>query len=144
MMTYNSSSDSNRTTNYDDVSEWRVLIVDDVLDNITIAEATLKFKGADVRHASNGIKGLEMLSSYECNLILLDLSMPDMNGWEMHKQLRDNPETAWIPVIALTAHAMQGDKEKVIDAGFDGYIPKPFSVSELIDDIKSILAQVGK
>lgn len=122
-----------------DVSDWHVLIVDDVFDNISIAETVLQFNGAEVRHAVNGREGLEMIETYKPNLILLDLSMPVMNGWEMHKRLRESPDTKSIPVIALTAHAMQGDKEKVMEAGFDGYIAKPFSVSILIDDIKTIL-----
>ena len=122
-----------------DVSDWRVLIVDDVFDNISIAEAVLLFNRAEVKHAVNGREGLDMIEAYKPNLILLDLSMPVMNGWEMHEALRKSPDTTSIPVIALTAHAMQGDKEKVMEAGFDGYIAKPFSVTTLVDDIKNIL-----
>jgi two-component system, cell cycle response regulator DivK len=122
-----------------DVSDWRVLIVDDVFDNISIAEAVLLFNHAKVKHAINGREGLDMIEDYKPNLILLDLSMPEMNGWEMHKALQQSTDTASIPVIALTAHAMQGDKEKVMEAGFDGYIAKPFSVTTLVDEIKDIL-----
>lgn len=127
-----------------DVSDWRVLIVDDVFDNISIAEAVLEFNGAEVQHAENGAIGLKMLENYQANLILLDLSMPEMNGWEMHEKLRNSSDTASIPVIALTAHAMQGDEEKVMQAGFDGYIAKPFSVTMLVSDIKTILNQINK
>jgi len=126
-----------------EVSDWRVLIVDDVFDNISIAEAVLQFNGAEVQHAVNGVVGLEMVEAYKPNLILLDLSMPEMNGWEMHEKLRQSPSTASIPVIALTAHAMQGDEEKVMQAGFDGYIAKPFSVTMLVADIKTILNKVN-
>lgn len=122
-----------------ETNTWKVLIVDDVMDNIAIAKVVLEHKGADVATAKNGVEGLEMIETSQPNLILLDLSMPEMNGWEMHEQLRDNPETQSIIVIALTAHAMQGDKEKVMEAGFDGYISKPFSVSALVNDIKAIL-----
>lgn len=127
-----------------DESDWRVLIVDDVFDNISIAEAVLEFNGAEVQHAANGAIGLKMLENYQANLILLDLSMPEMNGWEMHEKLRNSSATASIPVIALTAHAMQGDEEKVMQAGFDGYIAKPFSVTMLVSDIKTILNQINK
>lgn len=144
MMTSKSSSNAKQITPDTDVSEWRVLIVDDVFDNIAIAEAVMEHNGAEVRHAKNGIEGLELIQTFDTNLILLDLSMPDMNGWDMHDALRQNPETAWIPVIALTAHAMQGDKEKVLDAGFDGYIAKPFSVRTLIGDIRAILETTEK
>lgn len=143
MMTLNTSSNSNRITSDSNVTDWRVLIVDDVFDNIAIAEAVMTHNGAEVRHAKNGIEGLELIKSYDTNLILLDLSMPDMNGWDMHDELRRNSDTASIPVIALTAHAMEGDKEKVLNAGFDGYIAKPFSVRTLIDEIRGILETMG-
>lgn len=126
-----------------DVSDWHVLIVDDVFDNISIAEAVLKFNGAEVQHAFNGVEGLRMINTFKPNLILLDLSMPEMNGWKMHEELRKSPTTKSIPVIALTAHAMQGDEEKVMQAGFDGYIAKPFSVSTLVEDIKGILKRLN-
>lgn len=127
-----------------DVSDWRVLIVDDVFDNISIAEAVLEFNGAEVQHAANGAIGLKMIEAFMPNLILLDLSMPEMNGWEMHEELRKSPDTAMIPVIALTAHAMQGDQEKVMKAGFDGYIAKPFSVTMLVADIQTILKSINE
>ncbi len=125
-----------------ETNTWKVLIVDDVMDNIAIAKVVLEHKGADVQTAMNGVEGLEIIETFQPNLILLDLSMPEMNGWEMHEKIRDNPETQSIIIIALTAHAMQGDKEKVMDAGFDGYISKPFSVSALVNDIKTILQSV--
>jgi len=139
MMALNTSSNPKRINSNSDIADWRVLIVDDVLDNIAIAEAVMTHNGAEVRHAKNGIEGLDLIKTFDTNLILLDLSMPDMNGWDMHNELRRNPDTAWIPVIALTAHAMEGDREKVLEAGFDGYIPKPFSVRTLINEIKAIL-----
>ncbi len=122
-----------------DLSDWSVLIVDDVYDNISIAEAILKFNEADVQIATNGLEGLQIMESWVPNIILLDLSMPEMNGWEMHEVLRQMPERLSIAVIALTAHAMVGDREKVMEAGFDGYIAKPFSVSTFVEDITTIL-----
>lgn len=122
-----------------DLSNWRILIVDDVYDNISIAEAILEFNGAFVEQAANGVEGLKMLETQTPNIILLDLSMPEMNGWEMHEELSKLPERDCITVIALTAHAMVGDRERVIEAGFDGYIAKPFSISTLINDIKAII-----
>lgn len=133
---------SNNPIDISDTNTWKVLIVDDVMDNIAIAKVVLESQGADVQIAKNGIEGFEVMDTFDTNLILLDLSMPEMNGWEMHEKLRENPDTASIVVIALTAHAMQGDKEKVMAAGFDGYISKPFSVSALTNDIKTILQSV--
>jgi len=126
-----------------DIGDWKVLIVDDRKDNLLIAREALSFHGADVKTAINGVEGLAVLTDYKPTLILLDLSMPEMNGWEMHKKLRENEETKNIPVIALTAHVMAGDEEQVMDAGFDGYIPKPFSVASIVLQIQKILASIG-
>ena len=123
--------------------DWHVLVVDDQPDNLAVAETALKFYGADVRVATNGREGLSVLQQFNANLILLDLSMPEMNGWDMFEQLRTNEATQHISVIALTAHAMVGDEEKVLNAGFDGYIPKPFSVSTIVSDIQKILKSIA-
>jgi len=129
----------NNGDNMMNVKNWRVLIVDDVFDNIAIAKAVLEHGGASVETAINGDDGFRTMTSFAPNLILLDLSMPVMDGWVMHEKLRENPDTRSILVIALTAHAMEGDREKVLAAGFDGYISKPFSVRTIIDDIKAII-----
>lgn len=118
---------------------WKVLIVDDQPDNIRVAQIALNFHGAEVQTAKNGKEGLKMLARFSPTLVLLDLSMPEMNGWEMFKAIRAKPEYKKLPVIALTAHAMEGDRESVMKAGFTGYIPKPFSVITIIDDIKACL-----
>ena len=123
----------------DNITDWKVLVVDDQPDNTTVVQLALSFHGAEVRTAKNGIEGLKVLETYTPTLILLDLSMPEMNGWDMFKQVRANTKYAKTPVIALTAHAMTGDKESVLKAGFTGYIPKPFSVLTIISDIKKIL-----
>ena len=118
---------------------WKVLVVDDQPDNLSVAEAALQFHGAEVCIARNGIEGLIALEQFAATLILLDLSMPEMNGWEMLEQLRQNKAFASIPVIALTAHAMETDEERVMEAGFDGYIAKPFSVMTIVSEIQAIL-----
>jgi CheY-like chemotaxis protein len=118
---------------------WRVLVVDDVEDNLALVEIVFNFYGAEVRTARNGKEGLAQVDDFKPSLILLDLSMPEMDGWTMRKQLLQNLETAAIPVIALTAHAMNGDKERVMEAGFTGYISKPFSINNLFDEIREII-----
>ena len=128
-----------RRINPENLSEWKVLIVDDQKDNLSVAEMVFQFHKAEVRIAHNGLEGLKVLEDYQPSLILLDLSMPEMNGWDMFKALRQNKATAHIPVIALTAHAMSGDEERVMQAGFDGYIAKPFSVATIVFQIQSIL-----
>lgn len=123
-----------------DIQDWVVLIVDDEPDNLNVAQKVLSFGGADVHIARNGVEGLEKLSEIKPTFILLDLSMPEMDGWEMFRQARARDEFADMPIIALTAHAMQGDKERVIDAGFNGYIAKPFRINSFLDDIKQALS----
>ena len=128
-----------RRVQNEDVTGWKVLVVDDQPDNIKVVQLALHFHGADVRTAQNGVQGLKILETFMPTLIILDLSMPEMNGWEMLAQLKTDSKFDKIPVIALTAHAMEGDRESVLKAGFTGYIPKPFSVITIISDIKSIL-----
>lgn len=122
---------------WDDVTTWLVLVVDDEPDNLDLVEETLEYYGVTVKAVSSAAEGLSIMQQFAPNLILLDLSMPDMDGWEFHKQVRTNPPYSEIPVIAMTAHAMVGDKERALAAGFDGYITKPISVPSLITDIKT-------
>jgi two-component system cell cycle response regulator DivK len=128
-----------RRVNPENLSEWRVLIVDDQKDNLSVAEMVFHFHKAEVQVAHNGTEGLAVLREFSPTLILLDLSMPEMSGWDMLTELRKNEATAHIPVIALTAHAMAGDEQRVMQAGFDGYIAKPFSVATIVFQIQSIL-----
>jgi CheY-like chemotaxis protein len=115
---------------------WSVLIVDDEPDNVEIVTLFLEFLGATVRSADNGMTGLEVLQSFRPNLILLDLSMPRMDGWEMLRRIRQNPDLHEIWVIALTAHAMYGDRERVQMAGFNGYLTKPVDLPTLLVDLQ--------
>jgi CheY-like chemotaxis protein len=117
------------------ISTWTVLIVDDEPDNRAIAEKVMTFNGAKVYTAKDGADGLRLLETLHPSFILLDLSMPSMDGWEMFKQLRLNPKTSDIPVLALTAHTMAGDRERVMAAGFDGYIAKPFRLATFMNEI---------
>lgn len=125
-----------------DASQWSVLVVDDEPDNREIAETVLSFNGVKVRTAIHGADGLKLLEDLTPTFVLLDLSMPIMDGWEMIKAMRANPKTQAIPVIALTAHAMAGDREKAYEAGFDGYIAKPFRIPTFMSELKSCLRSV--
>lgn len=121
--------------------DWTVLIVDDEVDNLGVARKVLSFNGANVCEARNGLEGLEVLETVTPTFILLDLSMPEMDGWEMFKIVRSRDELAIVPVIALTAHAMSGDKERVLEAGFDGYIAKPFRIQSFLEDIQACITE---
>lgn len=132
------------TSSLGDVSDWVVLIVDDDWDNLTVPEEILSFHGASVVKAEDGQAGLQALTNMASlpTFILLDLSMPVMNGWEMLENVRANPDTAHIPVIALTAHAMDEDKKQAMEAGFDGYITKPFWLHTFWEEINRCLAEM--
>jgi two-component system, cell cycle response regulator DivK len=116
-------------------SEWRVLIVDDEPDNLNLLADMLEFRGATVYRAATGEIGMEAVDSFHPNIILLDLSMPGLDGWEAHRQLRARTEFSKIPIIAVTALAMATDAERVSKEGFTGYITKPFRMQALFDEL---------
>jgi len=121
------------------INQWKVLIVDDVEDNKFVAETILTFSGATVLTANDGLHALEVLERFDANIILLDLSMPEMDGWEMLDILKKQKAYHHVPIIALTAHAMQSDKERALDAGFTGYITKPYDAQTFIPKIEGII-----
>lgn len=109
----------------------RVLVVEDNRDNMMLIQDLLMVLRYEVITALNGIEGVEKATSELPDLILMDLSLPEMDGWTATKTIKANPITAHIPILALTAHAMVGDREKAIDAGCDDYISKPINIVEL-------------
>ena len=119
--------------------KWRVVIVDDEIDNRMVAKSVLEFYGATVYTAPGASDGLRLLHEQDVNLVLLDLSMPGMSGWELLALMREQDEFKDLPVIALTAHAMRGDKERVLAAGFTAYIPKPYDATAFAQQIRDVL-----
>lgn len=122
-----------------EVNQWTVLIVDDESDNLGVARKVLSYGGAEVHIARNGLEGLAVLESLKPTFILLDLSMPEMDGWEMFERTRADDKFIDMPIIALTAHAMTGDRERIEAAGFDGYIAKPFRINSFMEDIHNAI-----
>jgi CheY-like chemotaxis protein len=125
----------------DTIKSWKVLIVDDEPDSLEVATRVLLFYGAAVYTASNGQEGLAIARAVRPTFILSDLSMPKMDGWEMRYHLASDPQTSDIPIIALTAHAMVGDRERAISVGFHYYLTKPFSPVTFLDDLLKLFAQ---
>lgn len=123
------------------ISKWVVLVVEDDADSLDIMRRLLTFYGATVHGAEHGAAGLALLADIQPTFILLDLSTPVMDGWDMLKHLKADPKTVDIPVIALTAHATPGDKKRVQQAGFDGYIPKPIGPLAFMDVLADILPE---
>ena len=126
---------------FENAKNWNILVVDDDEDNLSIASDTLGLFGATVHIAENGEEGLDAIHELRPTFVLLDLSMPVKDGWATLIEIRQNPEYADMPVIALTAHAMIGDKERAMEAGFDGYITKPFNIGTVLNEIKTCLRQ---
>ncbi len=117
----------------------KILYVEDNEDNVYMLTSRLKRKGYDVVVAGDGQQGLEMTRSETPALILMDLSLPVMDGWEATRQLKAAPETRDIPVIALSAHAMAGDREKALAAGCDDFDTKPVELKRLLEKIQALL-----
>lgn len=130
------------TLDWNDPTTWIVLVADDEPDNLEIVAQSLVYHGAAVRTALDGVATLGAIEEFKPNLILLDLSMPKMNGWETRAHIKADPQTSAIPVIALTAHAMAGDAERALAAGFNGYLTKPISIMNLIGDLRKAVQDV--
>jgi len=124
---------------WQNTSSWRVLLVDDEPDNLEVVAESLEFYGITVETAGNGQLGLDKLETFTPTLILLDLSMPVMDGWQTLRNIKSNSQMQGIPIIALSAHAIVGDEERAFSAGFDGYMTKPVNVPTLIEDVRAAL-----
>lgn len=119
----------------------KILYVEDNEDNIYMLTRRLRQQGFEVVVAGDGAEGVAMAASEAPDLILMDLSLPTLDGWEATRRLKAAPETKRIPVIALSAHAMEGDREKALAVGCDDYDTKPVSFPRLLEKIQAILAQ---
>ena len=117
----------------------KILLVEDNEMNRDMLSRRLMRNGYDVVMAVNGQEGVTMASSEAPDLILMDMSLPVMDGWEATRRVKADPQTARIPVIALTAHAMVQDKEKALAAGCDDFDTKPVELPRLLDKIGSLL-----
>ncbi len=117
----------------------KVLIVEDNEDNRELVVKVLRNKGYEMVEAADGEEALEKAVAERPDLILLDISLPKLDGYEVAKRLKSMEEFQEIPIIAFTAHAMKGDRERAIECGCEGYITKPINIHELPDLIKSYL-----
>jgi CheY-like chemotaxis protein len=117
----------------------RVLLVEDNEMNRDMLSRRLRKKGFDVDMAFDGAQGVDMAVSGAYDVILMDMSLPVMDGWEAARLIREAPPTAQMPIIALTAHAMAGDREKAIAAGCSDYDTKPVEIDRLLGKISALL-----
>jgi CheY-like chemotaxis protein len=119
----------------------RILLVEDNDMNRDMLSRRLQRKGHEVLMAADGMQAILMAESEAPDLILLDMSLPVIDGWEAARRLKASPTTARVPIVALTAHAMAGDREKALAAGCDDYDTKPVDFSQLTAKIDSLLAK---
>ncbi|MFL5381554.1 MAG: response regulator [Longimicrobiaceae bacterium] len=118
----------------------RILLVEDNEMNRDMLSRRLERKGYQVVLAVDGQSGVEMAASHAPDLVLMDMSLPVLDGWEATRRLKADPATRRIPVIALTAHAMSSDREKALEAGCDEYDTKPIELPRLLGKIEALLA----
>jgi CheY-like chemotaxis protein len=117
----------------------KILLVEDNEMNRDMLSRRLARKGYEVSIAVDGQQGVEMARAETPDLILMDMSLPVLDGWEATRQLKGEDATRSIPVIALTAHAMSGDRERALEAGCDDYDTKPIELTRLLEKIESML-----
>jgi two-component system cell cycle response regulator DivK len=116
-----------------------ILLVEDNPHNRKIFSGMLTHHGFRVREAETGDAALASVADEPPDLILMDLSIPGVDGWECTKRLKADPKTEHIPIIALTAHAMRGDEERARAAGCDGYLSKPISPKKVVEEVRAYL-----
>jgi two-component system, cell cycle response regulator DivK len=117
-----------------------ILVVEDNERNLKLVRDVLEYVGYDVRVARTAEDGIALAVKEPPDLVLMDLQLPGIDGMEARRRLRENPRTADIPVVAVTAQAMKQDRERALEAGFNGYIEKPISVRAFPDQVRSFLS----
>jgi two-component system, cell cycle response regulator DivK len=122
--------------------DWDVLVVDDDAMSLQVANIILSYHGVKVHTAKDGQEGLEAVKSVRPKFIISDLSMPVLDGWGMIAELKNDQSTAAIPIIALTAHAMTGDKERAVLAGCHNYLTKPLTPSTFMRELMRLLEDI--
>jgi two-component system, cell cycle response regulator DivK len=121
----------------------RILVIEDNEDNRQIIRDLLTSLDCELIEAVNGVEGVAMAQSHRPDLILMDIQLPEMDGYEATRQIRTIPELAHVPIIAVTSYALSGDEAKARDAGCNGYVAKPFSPRELLTKICEFLPDAG-
>ena len=121
----------------------KILLVEDHEEIWDFLSRRLKRRGYEVLLAHDGQEAVDKTRSERPDVVLLDMNLPVMDGWTAARTLKADPDTAKVPLIALTAHAMSGDRDKALEAGCDDYHPKPVDFSRLLSQIDAALASAG-
>jgi len=117
----------------------KILYVEDNPHNMRLVRKMLNMGGYEVIEARTGKDGMSLAESERPQLILLDINLPDMDGQDVCQKLRASEATSWIPIVALTANAMHGDRERFLASGMDGYLPKPITRNELLRTVRQFI-----
>lgn len=118
----------------------RILVVDDNVKNVRLLKDVLEAQGYTVDSATSGAEGLDLAWQHQPDLVLMDVQMPVMSGTEAMKRLKADPRSHAVPVVAVTALAMTGDEEGLLDEGFDGYISKPIALKAMLKTVRDLLS----
>ncbi len=119
----------------------RILVAEDNAVNRELLRELLELRGYTVLEACDGQEALETIEQTHPELLLLDIGMPVLDGFAVVRKIRENPRLARLPVVAVTAYAMRGDREKILNSGFDGYLSKPVDPSSLAKELDRLLAK---
>ncbi len=121
------------------MSKGSILVVEDNEDNLELVCFLLEQAGFEVIQATDGRTGLDLALLHTPDMVLLDMSIPEVDGWKVARQLKDNPETHKIIIVALTGHTAPGDRMRALNAGCDGYISKPLDIPAFTDQVAGYL-----
>ncbi len=121
----------------------RILIIEDNETNRYLARFLLEKAGFEIQTAVNGVQGLAMARAERFDLVVLDIQMPEMDGYETAVALRSDPASARVPIVGVSSFAMAGDRDKALRLGFAGYIEKPIDPATFADEIRGFLAGAG-
>jgi two-component system, cell cycle response regulator DivK len=121
------------------MSNTCILYIEDNPENRLLVKRVLEAEGFSILEAADGMTGLEIAIQQQPDLILLDINLPEMDGYDLARRFRDTPGLQKVPILAVTANVMKGDRERTLAAGCDGYIPKPLDIDRLPMQIKAAL-----
>jgi two-component system cell cycle response regulator DivK len=121
------------------MSKGHILVVEDNIDNYELVRTILGLADYDTFLAVNGRDGVDAARKQQPDLILMDMNLPEMDGWDATERIRNDPETAHIPMVALTVHTLPRERKRALDAGVDAYLPKPFDATYFLQVVESTL-----
>ncbi|MBE0681868.1 MAG: response regulator [Anaerolineales bacterium] len=124
------------------MSKGRILVVEDNMDTYELVRFILEKNGYDTFLAVNGRDGVDAASKQMPDLIIMDLALPEMDGWTATRLIKSDARTGSIPLIALTAHVLPGDRQRAIDSGCDDYITKPMDLLDLVESVDSWMSRM--